>query len=40
MQRQDELHADSGGIGFRLFTRVDAKPLLAAAAVVGQHSAT
>jgi HK97 family phage major capsid protein len=40
MQRQDELHADSGGIGFRLFTRVDAKPLLAAAAIIGAHSAT
>jgi HK97 family phage major capsid protein len=40
MQRQDELHADSGGIGFRLFTRVDGKPLLAAAAIIGAHSAT
>jgi HK97 family phage major capsid protein len=40
MQRQDELHADTGGVGYRLYTRVDGKPLLAAAAIIGQHSAT
>jgi HK97 family phage major capsid protein len=40
MARQDEIHADTGGVGFRLFTRVDGKPLLAAAAIIGAHSAT
>jgi HK97 family phage major capsid protein len=40
LQRQDELHADTGGIGFRLFARVDGKPLLGAAAIIGAHSAT
>ena len=40
MQRQDELHADTGGVGYRLFARVDGKPTLAAAAIIGAHSAT
>jgi HK97 family phage major capsid protein len=40
MQRQDELHADTGGVGYRLYTRVDGKPLLAAAAIIGAHSAS
>lgn len=40
LQRQDELHADNGQVGYRLFTRVDGKPLLAAAAIIGAHSAT
>jgi HK97 family phage major capsid protein len=40
MARQDELHADVGQIGFRLFSRVDGKPLLGAAAIIGAHSAT
>jgi HK97 family phage major capsid protein len=40
MARQDELHADVGQIGYRLFSRVDGKPLLGAAAIIGAHSAT
>jgi hypothetical protein len=40
MQRQDELHADTGGIGYRLYSWVDGKLLLGAAAVLRQHSAT
>jgi HK97 family phage major capsid protein len=37
---QTELHSDNGQVGYRLFSRVDGKPLLAAAAIIGQHSAT
>ena len=40
IQRQVELHADTGGIGYRLFSRVDGKPLLPAAVLIGAHSAT
>jgi HK97 family phage major capsid protein len=40
IQRQVEIHADTGGIGYRLFSRVDGKPLLPAAVLIGAHSAT
>jgi HK97 family phage major capsid protein len=40
MQRQDELHADTGGVGYKLFARVDGRHLLSAAAIIGAHSAT
>jgi HK97 family phage major capsid protein len=40
LKRQVEIHADTGGIGFRLFSRVDGKPLLPAAVIIGAHSAT
>jgi HK97 family phage major capsid protein len=39
-QRQDEIHSDSGLIGYKLFARVDGRPLLSAAAIIGAHSAT
>lgn len=35
LQRQDELHADNGQVRYRLFTRVDGKPLLGTAAIIG-----
>jgi HK97 family phage major capsid protein len=34
MQRQDELHADTGGVGYKLFARVDGRPLLNTAAIM------
>jgi HK97 family phage major capsid protein len=40
MQRQDELHSDLGQVGYKLFARVDGRPLLSAAAIIGAHSAT
>jgi HK97 family phage major capsid protein len=40
VQRLEELHSDNGQIGFRAFERVDGRPLLSAAAIIGQHSAT
>ena len=40
IKRQEELHSDSGQIGYRLFSRVDGKPLLPAAVLIGAHSAT
>jgi HK97 family phage major capsid protein len=40
LKRQSELHADTGGIGYRLFSRTDGKPLLPAAVLIGAHSAT
>jgi HK97 family phage major capsid protein len=40
LDRQLELHSDSGQIGYRLYERVDGKPTLAAAAIIGQHSAS
>jgi HK97 family phage major capsid protein len=40
MHRQDELHSDTGGVGYKLFARVDGRPLLSAAAIIGAHSAT
>ncbi len=40
MQRQNELHSDNGQVGFRGFTRVDGRVVLADALRVLQHSAT
>lgn len=40
MQRQNELHSDSGQVGFRAYERVDGKVTLAAAAIALKHSAT
>jgi HK97 family phage major capsid protein len=40
VQRLEELHSDTGAIGFRALERVDGRPLLSAAAIIGQHSAT
>jgi HK97 family phage major capsid protein len=40
VQRLEELHSDNGQIGFRAFERLDGRPLLSAAAIIGQHSAT
>lgn len=40
MQRQDELHSDNGQVGFRGFTRVDGRVVLADAMRVLQHAAT
>jgi HK97 family phage major capsid protein len=40
LQRQDQLHADSGQIGFKCFARVDGRVLLSDAARILQHSAT
>jgi HK97 family phage major capsid protein len=40
VQRQEELHSDTGQIGFRAFERLDGRPLLSAAAIIGHHSAT
>lgn len=40
LKRQDEIHSDLGQIGYRLFARVDGRPLLGAAAIIGAHSAT
>jgi HK97 family phage major capsid protein len=40
LKRQEELHADTGGVGYRLFSRVDGKPLLPAGVIIGAHSAT
>jgi HK97 family phage major capsid protein len=40
LQRQDELHSDSGQTGYKMFARVDGRPLLPAAAILGKHSAT
>jgi HK97 family phage major capsid protein len=40
LQRVDELHSDSGHIGFRALARVDGSPLLADAARILAHSAT
>jgi HK97 family phage major capsid protein len=40
LQRQDELHSDSGQVGFRCRARVDGRPLLADAARILAHSAT
>ena len=38
--RQEELHSDTGQIGYELFARVDRRPLLADAARILAHSAT
>jgi HK97 family phage major capsid protein len=40
IKRQEELHSDVGQVGYRLFSRVDGKPLLPAAVLIGAHSAT
>ena len=40
LQRADELHRDSGQIGFRANARVDGRPLLSDAARILAHSAT
>ena len=40
IQRQDELHSDLGQIGFRGWSRVDGRVLIADAARILQHSAT
>lgn len=40
LQRQDELHSDSGQVGYKSFARLDGRPLLSAAAIVLAHSAT
>ena len=40
MQRQNELHSDNGQVGFRGFTRVDGRVVLADALRVLQNSAT
>jgi HK97 family phage major capsid protein len=40
IQRQDELASDSGQIGFRAWSRVDGRVLVADAARILQHSAT
>jgi len=38
--RQDELHSDSGQVGYRMLSRVDGKPLLVDALRILAHSAT
>jgi hypothetical protein len=40
VSRQDELHSDSGQIGFRGWARVDGRVLIADAARILAHSAT
>jgi HK97 family phage major capsid protein len=40
LQRQDELHSDTGQVGFRGFERVDGRIVLADAARILAHSAT
>jgi len=40
MQRQNELHSDSGQVGFRAYLRMDAKPVLPDAARVVAFAAT
>jgi HK97 family phage major capsid protein len=40
MQRQLEIHSDNGQIGYRIFERVDGRPVLTEAAVVLRNSAT
>jgi HK97 family phage major capsid protein len=40
VERLEELYADVGQIGFKGSERVDGRPTLAAAAIIGQHSAT
>lgn len=40
LQRQEELHSDTGGVGYRMFSRVDGKPLLTDALRILAHSAT
>ena len=40
IQRQDEVHSDSGQVGFRAFLRLDGRPALTDAARIVAHSAT
>jgi HK97 family phage major capsid protein len=40
LQRLDEIRSDNGQVTFRSNERLDGKPTLAAAAIIGQHSAT
>jgi HK97 family phage major capsid protein len=40
IQRQNELHSDSGQVGFRGYERVDGRVVLAAAGIALAHSAT
>jgi hypothetical protein len=40
LARLEELHSDSGQVGYRLAARVDGKPTLGAAVIIGAHSAT
>ncbi len=40
VQRQDELHSDTGQIGYRLFSRVDGRVVLADALRILVNSAT
>jgi HK97 family phage major capsid protein len=40
LQRVDELHSDSGQVGWKANARVDGRPLLADAARILAHSAT
>lgn len=40
IQRQNELHSDSGQVGFRGYERVDGRVVLAAAAIALKHPAT
>jgi HK97 family phage major capsid protein len=40
LQRLDEKFSDSGQVGYKAFARVDGRPLLTAAAILGKHSAT
>lgn len=40
LQKQDELHSDLGQIGYKMFARVDSRPLLSDAARILAHSAT
>jgi len=40
MQRQNELHSDSGQVGFRAYLRVDGKPVLPDALRVVAFAAT
>jgi HK97 family phage major capsid protein len=40
VQRQEELHSDSGQIGYRGYFRVDGRPLLSDVARILAHNAT
>jgi HK97 family phage major capsid protein len=40
LRRQEELHSDSGQVGYRTVARVDGRPLLTDAARILAHSAT
>lgn len=40
IQTQEELHSDNGQVGYKLYARVNGRPLLADAARILAHSAT